>query len=308
MKKWEKFGRVLLPFITPFNENEEVNYKAYEELINYAMDRNYLDTVVVSGTTGEFNTLMYEERVKLFETAVKTVNGRCPIIAGTGAASTREAVALTNAAVKAGIKTCMVVGPYYCKPTQDAIYAHYMRILNETEADILIYNIPIFTGTNIEPATVAKLAAASKRIIGIKDEAGINPVQVTDYFFATKDINPDFLIYNGDDIMIMPTLSQAALGVVSGGSLLMGDRVKKVFKLYDEGKVEEALEINRQVYKLCKVFGINGRIHPNPLLRVAVELVTGIPVGKPRMPLDTATEAEKAELLKVLKEVNILKA
>lgn len=306
MKKWEKFGRVLLPFITPFKETEEVDYDTYEKLIRYAMDRGFLDTVVVSGTTGEFNTLTYEERVKLFETAVKAVDGKYPIIAGTGAASTREAVALTNAAVKAGIKTVMVVAPYYCKPTQEAIYAHYMRILNETEADILLYNIPIFTGVNIESATVARLAAASKRIIGIKDEAGINPVQVTDYYFATKEINPGFLIYNGDDIMIMPTLSQAALGVVSGGSLLMGDRIKKVFTLYEEGKVEEALEINRQVYRLCKVFGINGRIHPNPVLRVAVELVSGIKVGKPRMPLDTATEAEKAELVKVLKEVDLL--
>ncbi len=306
MKKWEKFGRVLLPFITPFKETEEVDYDTYEKLIRYAMDRGFLDTVVVSGTTGEFNTLTYEERVKLFETAVRAVDGKYPIIAGTGAASTREAVALTNAAVKAGIKTVMVVAPYYCKPTQEAIYAHYMRILNETEADILLYNIPIFTGVNIEPATVARLAAASKRIIGIKDEAGINPVQVTDYYFATKEINPGFLIYNGDDIMIMPTLSQAALGVVSGGSLLMGDRIKKVFTLYEEGKVEEALEINRQVYRLCKVFGINGRIHPNPVLRVAVELVSGIKVGKPRMPLDTATEAEKAELVKVLKEVDLL--
>lgn len=306
MKKWERFGRVLLPFITPFYENEEVNYEAYGELIKYAMNKGFLDTVIVTGTTGEFNTLTYEERVKLYETAVKAVDGKCPIIAGTGAASTREAVALTNAAVKAGIKTVMIVAPYYCKPTQDAIYAHYMRVLNETTADILIYNIPIFTGVNIEPATVGKLAAASRRFIGIKDEAGINPVQVTDYYFVTKDVNPDFLIYNGDDIMIMPTLSQAALGVVSGGSLLMGDRIKKVFSLYEEGKVEEALAINRQVYRLCKVFGINGRIHPNPMLRVAVELVTGIKVGKPRMPLDTATEAEKAELIKVLKEVYLL--
>lgn len=306
MKKWERFGRVLIPFITPFYENEDVNYEAYEKLINYAIDKGFLDTVIVTGTTGEFNTLTYDERVKLYETTVKTVNGRFPIIAGTGAASTREAVALTNAAVKAGIKTVMVVAPYYSKPTQDAIYAHYMRILNETTADILLYNIPIFTGVNIEPQTVARLAAASKRFIGIKDEAGINPVQVTDFYFATKESNPDFLIYNGDDIMIMPTLSQGALGVVSGGSLLMGDRIKKVFALYEEGKVEEALEINRQVYRLCKVFGINGRIHPNPLLRVAIEMLSGIPVGKPRMPLDTATEAEKAELIKVLKEVKLL--
>jgi 4-hydroxy-tetrahydrodipicolinate synthase len=301
-----KFGRVLLPFVTPFDEKEDVNYEAFAELIEYAIKKDFLDTVIVTGTTGEFNTLSFEERVKLYETAVKVVDGRCPIIAGTGAASTREAVALTNAAVKAGIETCMVVGPYYCKPTQKAIYEHYMRILNETTADLLIYNIPIFTGTNIEPATVRKLAQASKRFIGIKDEAGMNPIQVTDYYLATKDVNPDFLIFNGDDLMLMPTLAQGAVGIVSGGSLLLGDKVKKVFESYYAGKVDVSLEYYRDLVKLSELNGINGRVHPNPMLRAAVEMVTGIKVGNARMPLDPITESERAEMMTVLKELKLI--
>jgi len=301
-----KFGRVLLPFVTPFHKNEDVNYEAFAELIEYAIKKDFLDTVIVTGTTGEFNTLSFEERVKLYETAVKVVDGRCPVIAGTGAASTREAVALTNAAVKAGIETCMVVGPYYCKPTQKAIYEHYMRILNETTADLLIYNIPIFTGTNIEPATVRKLAQASKRFIGIKDEAGMNPIQVTDYYLATKDVNPDFLIFNGDDLMLMPTLAQGAVGIVSGGSLLLGDKVKKVFESYYAGKVDVSLEYYRDLVKLSELNGINGRVHPNPMLRAAVEMVTGIKVGNARMPLDPITESERAEMMTVLKELKLI--
>jgi 4-hydroxy-tetrahydrodipicolinate synthase len=301
-----KFGRVLLPFVTPFDEKEDVNYEAFAELIEYAIKKDFLDTVIVTGTTGEFNTLSFEERVKLYETAVKVVDGRCPVIAGTGAASTREAVALTNAAVKAGIETCMVVGPYYCKPTQKAIYEHYMRILNETTADLLIYNIPIFTGTNIEPATVRKLAQASKRFIGIKDEAGMNPIQVTDYYLATKDVNPDFLIFNGDDLMLMPTLAQGAVGIVSGGSLLLGDKVKKVFESYYAGKVDVSLEYYRDLVKLSELNGINGRVHPNPMLRAAVEMVTGIKVGNARMPLDPITESERAEMMTVLKELKLI--
>jgi 4-hydroxy-tetrahydrodipicolinate synthase len=301
-----KFGRVLLPFVTPFDEKEDVNYEAFAELIEYAIKKDFLDTVIVTGTTGEFNTLSFEERVKLYKTAVKAVDGRCPIIAGTGAASTRESVALTNAAVKAGINTCMIVGPYYCKPTQQAIYEHYMRIMNETEADLLIYNIPIFTGTNIEPATVRKLAQASKRFVGIKDESGVNPIQITEYYFATHDINPDFLIFNGDDIMLMPTLAQGADGIVSGGALLLGDRIKQTFETYYGGKVEDSLEYYRDLVKICKLNGINGRVHPNPMLRAAVELVSGIKIGKPRMPLDSISESERAEMMKVLKELKLI--
>ncbi|MHB8277071.1 MAG: 4-hydroxy-tetrahydrodipicolinate synthase [Candidatus Humimicrobiaceae bacterium] len=301
-----KFGRVLLPFITPFGKDEEVDYKAFGELVNYIIEKDFLDTVIVTGTTGEFNTLTFDERVKLYETAVKTVNGRVPIIAGTGCASTKETVELTKAAVKAGIKSVMVVAPYYCKPLQDAIYDHYMRVLNETEADILIYNIPIFTGVNIEPSTVRKLAQASKRFIGVKDEAGINPLQVTDYYFATKDVNPDFLIFNGDDLMLMPTLAQGAVGIVSGGALLVGDKIKQVFATYYEGKVDESLELYREIFKLCKAFGVNGRIHPNSMLREAVEMVTGIKVGKPRMPMNGINDKEREVLVSVLKELKLI--
>lgn len=301
-----KFGRVLLPFITPFGKDEEVDYKAFGELVNYIIEKDFLDTVIVTGTTGEFNTLTFDERVKLYETAVKTVNGRVPIIAGTGCASTKETVELTKAAVKAGIKSVMVVAPYYCKPLQDAIYDHYMRVLNETEADILIYNIPIFTGVNVEPSTVRKLTQASKRFIGVKDEAGINPLQVTDYYFATKDVNPDFLIFNGDDLMLMPTLAQGAVGIVSGGALLVGDKIKQVFATYYEGKVDESLELYREIFKLCKAFGVNGRIHPNSMLREAVEMVTGIKVGKPRMPMNGINDKEREVLVSVLKELKLI--
>ena len=306
MLKPSKFGRVLLPFITPFKENEEVDYDTYAKLINYAIDNDMLDTVICTGTTGEFTTLTFDERVKLFETAVKAVNGRCPIIAGTGCGSTKETVALTKAAVAAGIKTCMVVGPYYCKPTQQGIYEHYMRVANETDADILIYNIPIFTGENIEPSTVARLVKDSDKFIGIKDESGINPVQILDFHYATKDIRPDFLIYNGDDIMLLPTVACGAMGVVSGGSMINGKEVKKFFELWEQGKNDECLEIFKKNFLLCRCF-CGGRTHPNPKLRVAIELATGIKVGPARRPLDTPTAEEQAGIKDLLDQLGYLK-
>jgi len=300
----KKFGQVLLPIVTPFHENEEVNYEVFQNLIEYILEKNYCDSFIITGTTGEFNTLAFDEKVKLYETALKQVNGRKPIIAGTGCNSTRETIELTKIAADIGMDACMIVAPYYCKPTQDAIIEHYLRIANSVNIDVLLYNIPLFTGVNIEPSTVAILAQ-NKRIIGIKDEAGMNPLQITDYYYAVKNINKEFLLLNGDDLMLMPTLSQGADGIVSGAAHLMGDKIRQVLYNYSQGKVEEALRIYRQLFKLCRVFGINGRVHPNPVLRAAIEIVTGLKIGKPRMPLNGISESEMVELQKVLKELNL---
>lgn len=283
-----KFGKILLPFITSFEKNEDVNYHAFADLIEFAIKRNYCDTIIVTGTTGEFNTLTFEERVKLFETAIKVNKGRKPIIAGTGCASTKETCELTKVAVDMGIDTCMVVAPFYCKPTQDAIYDHYNRVIDYSGAKILVYNIPIFTGVNVETATLARLAK-HPNVIGVKDESGINPTQLTDYYNEINPIDPNFLYFNGDDIMLMPTLAQGVTGIVSGGAQTVGDRIRKVFDLYLSGKVDEALAIYRQLYKLYKLLGINGRINPIPMARKSVEIVTGIKVGNARGPLNGVT-------------------
>ncbi len=300
------FGEILLPFITPFDESGEVNYAEYEKLLRYAIDRNFVDTIVVSGTTGEFNTLSFDERVKLFKVAVKVANGKYPVLAGTGTTSAWETIALTNEATKAGATAVMIVGPYYCKPTQNGIYDYYIEVLNHTTADIIVYNIPIFTGVNIEPETLGRLAGASKRFIGVKDESGINPVQVLAYRFATREASPDFLIFNGDDIMLLSTLALGAQGIVSGGSLLLGDKVRKVFECYESGKPHEALEHYKTVYRLCTMFGTGGRIHPNPMLRAAVEKVTGFKIGPARLPLDRPSGEEKEMLFKLLGEIGLI--
>ena len=300
-----KFGKILLPLITPFDNNEEVNYSAFKQLINYVIDKNFCDTIVVSGTTGEFNTLTFDERVKLFHAAVKAVDGRKPVIAGTGCASTKETIALSVAAHEAGIDTCMIVAPFYCKPIQEEIYEHFSRIAVNISADIMLYNIPIFTGVNIEAQTLAALIR-NRKFIGIKDESGMNPTQITEYYWAANKGNKDFLIFNGDDLMLMPTIAQGAAGIVSGGSHLAGDKVRSVFEKYSEGKVDEALAIYRDIFRLFKIFGINNRIHPNPILRKAIEMVTGIKVNKPRMPLNDINASEQEELLRVLREANLL--
>ena len=167
----KKYGKILLPLITPYDENEEIDYGKYAELIEYVITNDLCDSLIVTGTTGEASLLTFDERVKLFETAVKASAGRKPVIAGTGCASTKETIALTNKAYDLGIELALIVCPFYNKPTQEGLYLHYKTIAENTKANIMLYNIPIFVGVNLEAETVGRLAAIPN-IVGVKDEAG----------------------------------------------------------------------------------------------------------------------------------------
>ncbi len=308
MKKQEftkKYGKILLPLVTPYDKNEEVDYAKYAELIEYLIKNDLCDSLIVTGTTGEASLLTFDERVQLMKTAVKAAAGRKPVIAGTGCASTKETVALTKEAEACGIDLCLVVCPFYNKPTQEGIYNHYKAVAESTTANILLYNIPIFVGVNIEAETVAKLAEISN-IIGIKDEAGINPTQVTDFFLATEAVNPDFVVFNGDDVMLLPTIVQGAMGIVSGGAHIFGHEIREIFRAFDSGDNQKAKDLFVPLYKFCKCCGQNGRILPNSIMRPAIELVTGIQVGPARSPLAPITAEEKEVLVKTLKEVGKL--
>lgn len=301
----KKYGKILLPLITPYDENEEIDYGKYAELIEYVITNDLCDSLIVTGTTGEASLLTFDERVKLFETAVKASAGRKPVIAGTGCASTKETIALTNKAYDLGIELALIVCPFYNKPTQEGLYLHYKTIAENTKANIMLYNIPIFVGVNLEAETVGRLAAIPN-IVGVKDEAGVNPTQVTDFFLATEKVDPNFVVYNGDDIMLLPTIVQGAMGIVSGGAHIFGHEIRAIFEAFEKGENEKAKELFVPMYRFCKTTGQNGRILPNSLLRPAIEAVTGIKLGPARLPLAPATEAELDITLGVLRELGKL--
>ena len=282
----KKYGKILLPLITPYDENEEIDYGKYAELIEYVITNDLCDSLIVTGTTGEASLLTFDERVKLFETAVKASAGRKPVIAGTGCASTKETIALTNKAYDLGIELALIVCPFYNKPTQEGLYLHYKTIAENTKANIMLYNIP--------------------NIVGVKDEAGVNPTQVTDFFLATEKVDPNFVVYNGDDIMLLPTIVQGAMGIVSGGAHIFGHEIRAIFEAFEKGENEKAKELFVPMYRFCKTTGQNGRILPNSLLRPAIEAVTGIKLGPARLPLAPATEAELDVTLGVLRELGKL--
>lgn len=297
----QKYGKVLVPVLTPYHSDEEVNYNAYAQLIQYLIQTDSCDSIIVTGTTGEASLLTFDERVKLMETALKAADGRVPVIAGTGCASTKETIALTQEAEKLGIQLAMVVCPFYNKPTMEGVYTHFKAVAESTSCDIMLYNIPIFVGVNMQAETVRELAKIPN-IIGIKDEAGVNPTQVTDFLLATRDIDPEFVVFNGDDIMLLPTIVQGAMGIVTGGAHIFGREIRAIIQAFEEGKNEEAKNQFELLYRFCKSCGQNGRILPNSLIRPAVEKVTGIKIGPARRPLAPATQAELDVTFHILKE------
>jgi 4-hydroxy-tetrahydrodipicolinate synthase len=298
-------GRISIPLVTPYDKNEDINLDVYAKLINYVIENGMCDSIISTGTTGEAYFLTFDERLALYETAKNAAANRCVVMCGTGCASTKETIALTRKAIDIGIEYFMIVSPFYSKPDQEGIYNHYWRIAEETNAKIMLYNIPIFTGVNIAPETVARLAK-HPNIFGIKDEAGINPNQILDYRLVTKDIDPDFIIFNGDDTMLLPTIVQGAQGIISGSAHIMGKVINNIFDAFEQGKNDVALENFTKLYRLCGSWSKFGRILPNPVLRPAIQMVTGFEIGPTRSPIAPIRPEEEAYLRKILKELGLL--
>jgi len=292
------FGKVLLPLVTPFKNDGSVDYKRMSQLVDWLLKNNKADSVIVSGTTGEFFSLSLEERVKLFSTVREAVNHRVPMIAGTGCASTRETVKLTREAEKAGADAVMVVTPYYSRPTQEGIYQHFKAVARATSLPVMIYNIPLFTGSNIEPETLARLARI-RNIVAVKEESGINPTQATRFILR---VPKSFKVYVGDDTMVLAVLAQGGVGVVSGGAHIIGRMMKQMIECFFAGRNREATEIHLKMFPFFEALYVNGRINPIPMLRAALELV-GFNVGNPRPPLTAATKLEKKVMEKALRKL-----
>ncbi len=301
----EKYGKILVPMVTPFKADGELDFDAAAEVARRLVNAGHADSLILSGTTGEFHTMSFDERVKLFEVILESVGDTIPLIAGTGSASTKETLELTQAAEEIGFSLVMVIAPYYAKPNQQEILHHFATVADSTEVDIMLYNIPIFTGVNIDPATVAELSSI-QNIVGIKEEAELNPKQITAFLNATGD---DFLLYCGDDTMILESYAQGGEqrigGIVSGASHLIGRQLRDLIHLFLAGNIEQAAVLQRQYYRLFKVMGQSRRVNPVALLKEAMKMV-GYPAGFPRSPLSAGSPEEIAAVREVMEGLDLL--
>jgi len=286
----EIMGRVAVPLVTPFHPNEDVNHEALAQLVDFVITRSFCDSLIITGTTGEFYSLTGEERLEIWKTAREACRGRVPLVASVGAASTRAAIRFAQIAEKMGFDVAMCLLPYYSRPTQDGILRHFQAVAGATSLPILVYNIPLFTGVNMEPETLEQLVRLPN-IRGIKEEAGIQPTQATAFALRTAE---DFSIYCGDDTMVLQVLPQRGVGVVSGGSQAIGNWMKAMIAAYYAGDNRKASAIHFRLAPFFASLNQNGRINPIPILRAAIERVSGIPIGPPRSPQVAATAQEMA--------------
>ena len=291
-------GKVITAMITPFNNQLEVDYNQAVKLAERLANEG-TDTVLLSGTTGESPTLTTEEKLQLFEQVTKALKGKTPIMAGTGGNDTKSSIELSKEAEKVGVDCLLLVVPYYNKPTQDALYAHYKAIANAVSLPIVLYNVPSRTVTNMEPSTVTRLSQIDN-IIGIKEACG-DMDQVSHLKMLVPE---DFKIYSGDDSLTLPMLSLGCHGVTSVASNVVGKEIQEMITLFMEGKTKEARELH---YKLMPVFKAMF-ITTNPAPVKAAVNMTGLDVGSLRLPLLEADPEHKQlvyEVLKVFRNVSI---
>jgi 4-hydroxy-tetrahydrodipicolinate synthase len=301
----EKYGKILVPLVTPFKEDQSVDYDAAVSIAEKLIEDNRADSIILSGTTGEFFTMSFEERVKLFQVIKDAVGDKIPLMAGVGCASTLETMALAKKAEEIGFEIMMVVSPYYSKPTQKELYHHFKKVAESVKIPMMLYNIPIFTGVNVNPETVAKLSEI-ENIVAVKEEAELNPKQMTEFINITPE---DFIIYCGDDTMILEAFAQGGAkrigGIISGASHIIGVQLRNMINMFLKGKVEEAAKIQQKYLPLFRAMGQNGRTNPCSLLKEAMKML-GYHAGISRLPLTPGTEEEIAEIKRVMKQVEII--
>jgi 4-hydroxy-tetrahydrodipicolinate synthase len=282
-----KLGRLLTAMVTPFDAEGAVDYLQAGILARALLDSGS-DGLVVSGTTGESPTLSFEEKLRLFAEIKSAVANHGTVVAGTGNYSTKESQQLTKEAEKIGVDACLLIVPYYNRPTQQGLLEHFKAIAQTTTLPCILYNVPSRTVTNIAADTVIKLSQIDN-IVGIKEASG-NLVQIAKLIRGTKD---NFFVYSGNDSDTLPILALGGYGVVSVASHLVGIQIKDMIEKFLNGKAQEAAGIHR--YLLPLIGSLFVIANPMPI-KWALNYL-GFPVGKPRLPL-MEPDGETAEVIR----------
>jgi 4-hydroxy-tetrahydrodipicolinate synthase len=296
-----RFGEVLTAMVTPFAKDGSLDVATARSLAAYLVEHGS-DGLVVCGTTGESPTLSHAEKVALFEAVLEEVGDRATVIAGTGSYDTAESIELTKEAGELGVDACLIVTPYYSKPPQNGLLAHFQAIADASIVPLMIYDIPGRTARRVERPTMIELAA-HERVVAVKDAVG--DAAETARLRSELDAagHPDFEIYSGDDPLLLPHLAAGACGIVSVCSHLIGPQLKQIFSAWGDGKVEEARRIYLEVLPLMQVImGVTASPIP---VKAAVGML-GIEVGDPRLPLVPPTDDERKAITEALKGAGLL--
>ena len=274
---------------TPFDENG-VNLEEFKKLVENQIE-NKVDAIIVCGTTGESATMTEEERLQTIECAVKTSNGRIPIIAGTGSNNTKAVIEMNKKVEKLGVNGVLIVTPYYNKTTQNGLIEHYKTIAQNTSLPIIMYNVPSRTGVNIKPTTCLELSKIPN-IVAIKEASG-DLSQVAE---IANLCGEDLTIYSGNDDQIIPILSVGGKGVISVLSNIKPEYTHNMCYSFFSGDVKKAAKMQVDAIPLVKA--LFSEVNPIPV-KAALNMI-GYNYGKPRLPLIEMSKDAKSNLEKVI--------
>jgi len=290
-----RLGRLLTAMVTPFDAQGEVDYQQAKKLALALLDSGS-DGVVISGTTGESPALSREEKLRLFAETKSALGNRGTVVAGTGSYNTKEGQELTKEAEKTGVDACLLVVPYYNKPTQQGLWEHFKTIAQSTTLPCILYNVPSRTVTNLAADTVIKLSQIDN-IVGVK-EASSNLGQIAEIIQGTRE---EFLVYSGNDSDTFPILALGGYGVISVASHLVGIQIKDMMEKFLDGKPQEAAKLHRHLLPLVNALFIVS----NPVPVKWALNYAGFPVGKPRLPLIEPDEKSADLIQATLKNYKI---
>jgi len=283
--------------ITPFHEDGSVNYEKLTEILEEQIAEG-TDAIVAVGTTGEAATLTEDEHIEVVAHTVKVVNHRIPVIAGTGSNCTATAIDLSQRAEKAGADGLLLVTPYYNKATQKGLYTHYKAIADAVSIPCILYNVPGRTGMKIEPKTMADLYYNVKNIVGVKEATG----DVGGTAELMRLVDEDFLLYSGEDGIIVPLLSIGGSGVISVLSNVAPKETAEICKKWFAGDVKGAWEEQKRALPL--IHSLFMEVNPIPV-KAGMNL-QGKAVGGMRLPLTEMEEAHQEVLKEEMRRYGIL--
>ncbi len=286
-------GRVLTAMVTSFNDNGTVDYEGTVALANYLLEHGS-DGVVVCGTTGEGATMSHEEKLELFKAILASCKGKGTIVANVGSNDTAASVALLKEVNELDVDAVMAVVPYYNKPNQEGCYQHFKALAEVSKKPIVVYNVPGRTSSSIAPQTLARLANEFPTIAAVKEASG-DLSAVTDIARLTPE---GFMIYSGDDGIVLPMLSIGGCGVISVAGHMVGEKLNAMIAAYENGDVEIAREIHKYLQPVFK--GLFITVNPIPVKTAMIEM--GLCKPNFRLPLVPASDSERTFVKELIAE------
>jgi 4-hydroxy-tetrahydrodipicolinate synthase len=291
---WTGAGTAL---VTPFTRSGELDEQAVRRLGRRQIDAG-IHFLVPCGTTGENPTLTLHERIRIVEILVDESGGQVPVLAGAGGYNTREVIHLAGEMRRAGASGLLSVSPYYNKPTQEGLYLHFKAIADSTDLPVVVYNVPGRTGSNVEPATLARLSAI-ENIVGVKEASG----NISQMCEVCHVVPADFIVLSGDDAITLPLMAIGGRGVISVVSNEIPSEMAQMVEAAERGDFRAARAIHDRILPLMQV----NFVESNPVPVKAAMAAMGLLDESYRLPICSPKPESREKIARVLRELGLLK-